>query len=140
MDIKSRFIRARDFIVQNKDNLVICAEFILVAAIFFGLGILYDKNILSDNGQISAIEPAAENRQAFVASTSTDPIRPKEKPSITKDAGAAAQTGSFVASKNGTAYYSSVCKNNIKEENKIYFQTKDDAEKAGFKPAKNCFK
>ena len=139
MGIKSRFIQARDFIGQNKENLAVCAEFVLIAAIFFGLGILYDKSILKDNNQINIIEPeAADQAQAISALAGAN--QPTEKPRAQNINGTLAKTGDFVASKNGKAYYLLTCKNNIKEENKIYFKTKEDADKAGFQPAKTCFK
>lgn len=48
--------------------------------------------------------------------------------------------GQFVASKKGTAYHLLTCPGakQIKEENKIYFQTKEEAIAAGYKPAANC--
>ena len=48
--------------------------------------------------------------------------------------------GDYVASKNGKNYYHISCSGvgRINEENKIYFKTKDDAEKQGFKPSKTC--
>jgi hypothetical protein len=48
--------------------------------------------------------------------------------------------GSFVASKSGKAYHLPWCSGakRIKEENKIWFQTKEEAEKAGYHPAGNC--
>jgi len=47
---------------------------------------------------------------------------------------------SFVASKNGTKYHYPWCPGaqSIKEENKIWFSTKEEAEKAGYQPASNC--
>ena len=49
-------------------------------------------------------------------------------------------TGSYVASKNGTKYYLVSCSSasRIKEENKVYFASKKDAEAAGYGPAANC--
>ncbi len=46
----------------------------------------------------------------------------------------------FVASKNGTKYYYPWCSgvSRIKEENKVWFSTADEAKKAGFQPAANC--
>lgn len=46
----------------------------------------------------------------------------------------------YVASKNGTKYHLPWCgsANQIKEENKIWFATKAEAEKAGYTPAANC--
>ena len=51
-----------------------------------------------------------------------------------------ATQGKYVASKNGTAYHLPTCSGarNIKEENKIWFQTKEEAESGGYKPAANC--
>lgn len=50
-------------------------------------------------------------------------------------------TGSnFVASINGSAYYPVNCKaaEKIKEENKIWFGSAEEAETQGYKPAQNC--
>lgn len=46
----------------------------------------------------------------------------------------------FVASKNGTKYHYPWCSGaqRIKEENKVWFNTKEEAEKAGYTPASNC--
>ena len=44
----------------------------------------------------------------------------------------------FMASKSGTKYYYPWCGNNIKEENKVWFTTAEEARKAGYEPAKNC--
>ncbi len=49
-------------------------------------------------------------------------------------------TGQIVASKNGTRYYYSHCTgiNRIKEENKVYFQSKEEAEARGLTLASAC--
>lgn len=46
----------------------------------------------------------------------------------------------FVASKSGTRYYPKTCKaaNRIKDENKVYFETKAEAEESGLTPATGC--
>jgi len=48
--------------------------------------------------------------------------------------------GNFMASINGKAYYPKNCPaaNRINEENKIWFETKEEAEIQGYKPAQNC--
>ena len=48
--------------------------------------------------------------------------------------------GKYVASQNGSAYHYPWCSGakRIKEENKIWFQTKEEAESRGYKPAANC--
>lgn len=48
--------------------------------------------------------------------------------------------GKYVASKNGTAYYLPTCSgvSRIKEENKIWFDSEEAAENAGYHRAANC--
>jgi len=48
--------------------------------------------------------------------------------------------GKIAASKNGTRYYFSGCRGvgNIKEENKIYFQSEEEAISAGYSKASGC--
>ena len=46
----------------------------------------------------------------------------------------------LVASKNGKTFYLPWCGGGlrIKKQNRIYFYSKEDAKKAGYRPAKNC--
>jgi hypothetical protein len=48
--------------------------------------------------------------------------------------------GKYVASKLGTKYHFPWCAGarSISESNKVWFDTVDDAEKAGYSPASNC--
>ncbi|TSC62722.1 MAG: hypothetical protein G01um101448_259 [Parcubacteria group bacterium Gr01-1014_48] len=48
--------------------------------------------------------------------------------------------GQYVASKKGTKYHFPWCGGaaRISEENKIWFNSKEEAEKAGYTPAGNC--
>jgi len=50
------------------------------------------------------------------------------------------EQGDYVASKNGSKYYLTTCSgaNRIKEENKVWFDTVDEAKAEGYEPAKNC--
>jgi len=50
------------------------------------------------------------------------------------------QNGTFVASKNGTKYHFPWCSGaqRIKEENKVWFSSKEEAERSGYTPAANC--
>lgn len=52
----------------------------------------------------------------------------------------ALSTGSYVASRTGNSYYLPWCSGvkRIKEGNKVWFNTKEEAERAGLKPASNC--
>lgn len=51
-----------------------------------------------------------------------------------------AQGGQYVASKTGKSYHLPWCSGAklIKEENKVWFATKEEAEARGYKPAGNC--
>lgn len=80
----------------------------------------------------------AENTAAaVVALQKNEPVKKQATPSavVSSEAG-----GKYVASKSGSAYHFPWCSGakRIKEENKIYFNTKEEAEKAGYHPAGNC--
>ena len=49
-------------------------------------------------------------------------------------------SGQYVGSKNGTKYHLTTCPGakQIKEENKVYFASKEEAQKSGYTPASNC--
>ncbi|MBX4197718.1 hypothetical protein KW782_00080 [Candidatus Parcubacteria bacterium] len=53
---------------------------------------------------------------------------------------ASTTTGAYVASKNGKAYYLVTCTGakRILDKNKVFFETREAAERAGFQAAKNC--
>lgn len=54
--------------------------------------------------------------------------------------GTESERGDYVASKNGSVYHLPWCSGaqRMKEENKVYFVSKAEAEAAGYRPAKNC--
>lgn len=53
---------------------------------------------------------------------------------------AVAEQGAYVASKNGSVYHLPWCSGakRIRDENKVWFDTKTEAEAAGYRPAANC--
>jgi len=59
---------------------------------------------------------------------------------VVDTASVTANAGSYVASKSGKKYHLPWCSGakSIKEENKIWFKTKEAAEAAGYTPAANC--
>lgn len=109
----------------------------------FGLGILEGREI-GDAGGLSITELGTTTPPKNIAPS----VRPQ--PAAAAAAVTAAPPvsapsslpagGEYVASKNGTKYYLPWCGTvkNIKEENKVWFATKADAEKAGYAPAANC--
>lgn len=65
------------------------------------------------------------------------PIAPSDTP---KEQGTTSGAARYVASKNGTVYHLPWCTGaqRIKDANKVWFASKDEAEAAGYHPASNC--
>lgn len=103
------------------DDLFIAALVILVGLSAFALGRL---SVLNEaDGGFQIVYP--DERDPMVAAAVL---------------GADAPRGDYVASKSGTKYHFTWCPGaqSIKEENKIFFATKEEAERAGYGPAANC--
>ena len=65
----------------------------------------------------------------------------KSKPLLTSNIDNEIKTDKiFVASRNGKKYYYAWCDaaKTIKEQNRVWFSTQAEAEKAGYQPAANC--
>lgn len=133
--VKSIGERAMAHMTERKDMFARLAELALVAIIFFGLGVLYAEHMPARTMPLSMEIPTqAKNVAAIVVANDASTAIPAPKQTISSE------KGEYVASKNGSKYYLTTCKNTIKEANKVYFKTKEDAEKAGFAPSQSCFK
>ena len=109
---------------DNKE-LYLTAIIVLVAVISFGLGrlskIREEKTpITIENAETSESKPLLTSNIDKTNSPATSKI--------------------FVASRNGKKYYYAWCEsaNVIKEQNRVWFSTQAEAEKAGYQPAANC--
>ncbi len=80
-------------------------------------------------GYIAQIETSPNDYQFEPRSTQSDP-----------KAIIQATDGAFIASQNGTKYYPKECigAKRIKEPNRVYFETADDAESQGYSLASGC--
>ncbi len=98
-------------------DIFIVAIIVLTAFIGFGLFRLYE---IREAKTPITIENISDNLKAGESAISGEKL--------------------FVASKNGAKYYYPWCSgvSRIKEENKVWFATKEQAQKAGFSPAANC--
>jgi len=108
-------------------ELYLTAVIVLVAVISFGLGRL--SKIREEKTPIT-IENVKENAETGESkSLSTSNVDNEIKTDKI-----------FVASKNGKKYYYAWCEsaNVIKEQNRVWFATQAEAEKAGYQPAANC--
>lgn len=121
--------KVKSFIEGNKSDLYVAALIFLVSLTSFGLGrlsVLWPKK-----EPITIEQPNVERQKTNESSVG----------SLPSSLGISLSTkGKYVVSKSGKAYHLPWCPGalKIKEENKIWFQTKEEAEKAGYKPAGNC--
>jgi uncharacterized protein YdeI (BOF family) len=112
---------------QNNDLFLILL-IIFVALASFGLGRLSAISRTPHEGSI-VFEPQMQQSTVYTATT----------PDLTNQPNTA-ETGTLVASKSGTKYHFPWCSGaiRIKEENKIWFNTIEEARAAGYTPAANC--
>lgn len=114
---------------DNKSDLFVAATVFLVGLGGFGLGRLSvlipeKKPIIIENQEAKQLTFGSGARLRAGASSGL-PLNGK---------------GKYVASKSGSAFHYPWCPGaiKIKEENKIWFQTKEEAISKGYKPAGNC--
>lgn len=121
---------------EKADVMLDSGRLIAVAFLFFGSGILYAQHFLFPVQSFTIRQSAQEAFPSNTLKASVLTVVPPQK----SPSAPALKTGAYVASKNGKDYYKIDCKNRIKEENKVYFNTPDDAKKAGYAPSATCFK
>ncbi len=117
-------------IIQKSIKYVIYAILALVFSIGLGIGLLINNN------EPSQIIIDKNIKIGLPAQTGL----PDSNSSQVTNANNYKILGNFLASINGKAYYPKDCAaaNRIKEENRIWFNTKEEAEAQGYKPAQNC--
>ena len=130
MNLSDKFTKCKDWFQNSEKEIFTVLIIFLTAFISFGLGRLSNlldkkKPIVIENmpAAISAVLPTTgDSETEFLSGNLT------------------CESGLLVASKNGTKYYFPWCGavTKIKEENKIWFSSREEAEKNGYSPAKNC--
>jgi hypothetical protein len=121
--------KVNSWVKSNKSDLFIASIIFLVSLASFGLG------------RLSVLWPEKEpiritNNQDTITQSESD-----SNSAINESAALVSSIqGEYVASKNGVAYHYPWCSGalRIKEENKVWFETKEAAEQAGYRPAANC--
>ena len=113
-----------------EQDIILALVIILVALISFGLGRL--SKIRENKTPITVENTVSNISEAIGIGKLSDVGHPTTSDSTLDKL--------FVASKNGTKYHYPWCSGalNIKEENKIWFSSKEEAENAGYTPAANC--
>ena len=123
--------KVKTWMASRKEDLFIAALIFLTGMAGFGLGRL--SAVWPVKTPITITENKEVIRQLTEKKQGNSPVS-KNQAAISNSA------GQYVASKNGTAYHYPWCPGaqKIKEENKIWFQTREAAEAKGYKPAGNC--
>lgn len=134
--LNDRIQKVKSFYQDSKSDLFITAIIFFVGMASFGLGrlsVLWPKKepIQILNQEARSTNQGAIKGTANILSSLNSNLLPHNS---------TASQGRYVASKSGKAYHYPWCQGaqKIKEGNKIWFQTKEDAVKAGYKPAGNC--
>ncbi|MBI2175603.1 MAG: hypothetical protein HYU35_02640 [Parcubacteria group bacterium] len=127
--LASLFQKVKAYWEISREELFLITVIAAVALISFGLGRL--SIVSSTRPAVRLLVPPAASAVGAVTAGQQEYI-----------AGAGIQiTGkNYVASKNGTKYYALWCGgvDRIKEENKIWFVSPAEAERAGYEKAVNC--
>ncbi len=117
--------KIKEFIESEKGkDILIITIVVLVGLASFGLGRLSKEGSgglkVEYTGQSANAISAEEGLPQVVKSSSGE--------------------GNFFASNRGSKYYSSNCEagNNIKKENRVYFNTRGEAEGAGYELSSSC--
>lgn len=129
--------RGKAVVARIPADMLIILVLLLSSTLAFGLGVLAGKDMAKTDGKDGFwIEelPKGQGIQNGGPAAALSAVVSKEPAPVGK------ASGTYVASKNGTKYYLPSCGSSkrIKEENRIWFDTKEEAEAAGFGPAANC--
>lgn len=120
--LSEKFNIIKEKLEPYKNDIFTAGIIILTAIVSFGLGRL--SVIYGQKKPVKIEYSNLEKNQSAVISESELPNEEKM----------------YIASKNSDKYHLPWCSGaqRIKEENKIWFASKEEAEKAGYKPAENC--
>lgn len=115
------------WIIENKSDIFVALVIFFVGISSFGLGRL---SVLWPKKEPITIENKVNGEYEMNNSA----------PAISTSSKSISMKGKYVASKFGKSYNFPWCPgtSKIKEENKIWFNTKEEAESRGYKPAGNC--
>ena len=123
---------------------VLLAIIVLTGTLCFGMGLIAARENPKQGDSLWIEQLPNEELPGSIGTTSESyiPTPAESKPAPQPAAAAAAlpHSGAYVASKSGTKYYLPTCSGatRIKDENKVWFATKQAAEAAGYCPSSTC--
>mgnify|MGYP001574455034 FL=1 len=128
MDYKSRYLDLIEWGRKHEKNILIGLA--LALGFLIGLG----SGLLTNSNQVS---PIIIDKNIKVGLSTPENYKASGNSNVPKKT---VVFGNFMASINGKAYYPANCEaaKRIKEENRIWFRSKEEAEADGYKPAQNC--
>lgn len=144
MNIAEKFLNCKKKLKIYEKDIFISILIILTGFLGFGLGklskIMENKTPVKIQNAGSLINLEDSNNNSGKSVILENKITAEKINSIKTNEQTVQSGKIYVASKNGTRYYFAWCEGvkKIKEENKIWFKTKEEAEKRGLTPAKNC--
>lgn len=130
--IKGAIKNGFDFENSTQRGAFLTVLIILVACASFGLGRLSGLETVKKEVEIEFPKGSQGQEVAAVSAAFATTSAQTHTPQKT--------SGKYVASKNGTKYFLTTCSSGkrISEKNKVWFDTKEEAETAGYTPASNC--
>lgn len=117
-------------------DVILVAILALVSTGSFGLGIVAGWDSGGGEGKVLIEKEEAPEAAPAAVLEPVEEIQSIEPAPAPK----AVTGGQYVGSKTGTKYYLPWCgtAKRIKDENRVWFATKAEAEARGYEPAKNC--
>ena len=119
---------------------VLVGAVVLLGLVSFGLGRLSVTSVAA-NGPMALCStiPTEGNTLAASAVEAVSTVG-SNLPETPVDKTAPSGEGKYTASKSGSVYHLPWCSGakRIKEENRVWFDTREAAEAAGYRPATNC--
>jgi hypothetical protein len=127
------------FTDQGKTMILLGLLILCVASASFVLGIAMGMSLERQDQSIAIEYPPYLEPISLQIGENAPEIKSSSQSKTVSSQSSGAQ-GVYVASKSGTRYYLPNCSgvSRIKEENKVWFQTKEQAEARGLLPAANC--
>lgn len=124
--------KVKGWVLKNRTDLLTALIIFLIGMASFGLGRL--SVVLPQKEPIRLEDPG------FSQEKQEEQQKEQQEQAADVPGPTALKNGAFVASKSGSVYYAVWCSgvSRIREENKVWFQTKEEAKAQGYRPAKNC--
>jgi len=135
-----------EYLKNNSDSLLLLIGFVFVLIAGFFSGYFYSREQNREDLSLKETSIDCSNLVNMHSTYLNDVLSSREAENSAKEnPGQVADTskkGLFVASKNSNIYHKPDCVSakNIKEENKIWFNSEIEAQNKGYRPSKSCFK